>query len=319
MVECVRDAAAGRRRIRVRGAGTVARPPSPEAIDLSLAGLSGLHDLRPGDLVATADAGTPLEHLAGALGAHGLRFPLRPPDPAWRGTVGAVFAAAADGLAAREGWRAGDVLLGARAVLGTGEAVAVGAGVLKSVAGFEVCRLLTGSRGTLAAITRVTFRVEAVPPASRTLLGTFAEAQDARRAIRAADALPMAPRALVGRAQAGDHRVLVLLEGPGAAVDAAATRLADHGLADCDPEVLAAWTREGCGDGWCTGPSSRGDPFATRRPDASDYRVDVLRGRFAAHVPQSRSSAPPNALFERVRAAFDPGGVYEAGRGYGAR
>ena len=48
---------------------------------------------------------------------------------------------------------------------------------------------------------------------------------------------------------------------------------------------------------------------------------DLLRNRFTAFVtdPYDNVEAPASPLFERIRAAFDPDGVFQPGRGFGAR
>jgi glycolate dehydrogenase FAD-binding subunit len=322
LAETLRGCAAQGRRVRLSGGGLIARPPQGEAIGIWLCGPTGIVELREDDLVATARAGTGMAELDEELRARGRRFPLRPHDAGGRATVGGVFAAAADGLAARQGLRARDVLLGARAVLASGSTVSVGAKVVKSVAGLDVTRALVGSRGCLAAITEVTFRIEAIPQASVTLSGTFRSAAEAHAAVRAADACPLQPAGLVVVRHGKDARVDVLLEGPSAAVAAAARSLLSFGLDvhGDDWTALTAFAALEPPEGLVreTGRASRAAPLDSVPPDATAYLVDVLRQRFFAHVPPRTAPVRrSDLLLDRVRRAFDPGDVLQPGRGLG--
>ena len=324
LADTFRGCSAQGRRVRLSGGGVVARVPGAETLGVWMFGLSGFVDIRAADLVATAKAGTSLAEIATDLRERGRRFPLRPHDAGERATVGGVFAAGADGLASRLGFRARDVLLGARAVLSTGEIVFVGATVVKSVAGFDVCKALTGSRGCLAALTEVTFRVEAIPEAIVTWRGEFAGRGPAHGAVAAADALPLVPAAIVVSGTGGPVRVDVLLEGPRAAVAAAGARLATAGLREASGEweALTAFTAAEPPAGLVrtTGPALRAAPLDALPLGTAAYVVDVARGCFTAHAPQ-RAEPPrvPDALIERVRHAFDPAATFEPGRGIGAR
>lgn len=320
--DTLRGCSAEGRRVRLSGGGLVAKKGEGELLGVWMFGISGVVEIRENDLVATARAGTSLFEIAGELSERGRRFPLRPHDAGDRATVGGVFAAAADGLSGRLGFRARDVLLGARAVLPGGQVVSVGAKVVKSVAGFDVCKALVGSRGCLAAITEVTFRIEAIPEVSATLTGTFDGHAAAHAALAAAGSLALQPSALVASPQEDGVRVDVLLEGPRAAVAEASRRLAEKGLAEAEGD-WATLTAFAALDprtslALVVSPSPREAPLDALPKGAELYLVDVLRGRSYAHVPPE--SAPKRAihpLLEKVRLAFDPKGTLAPGRGIG--
>jgi glycolate oxidase FAD binding subunit len=323
LAETLRGSTNEGRRVRLSGGGLVAKNPPEGALGVWMFGITGIVEIREGDLVATARAGTSLFELGVELAERGRRFPLRPHDAGDRATVGGVFAASADGLSGRLGFRARDVLLGARVVLSNGDRVAVGAKVVKSVAGFDVCKALVGSRGCLAAITETTFRIEAIPEASETFAGVFRGNVAAHAAVAAADALPLAPSALVVSPQEDDLRVDALLEGPGAAVAEAGRRLTRVGFAK-DAGDWANLTSYAALDPRTkhvrvVGRAPRAAPLDAVPQGAHSFLVDVLRGRFYAHVADA--AAPPrplDELRERVLRAFDPSGTFAPGRGFGA-
>lgn len=320
LAETIRGASAERRPVRLSGGGLVARRADDSALGVWMAGISGVTSIREGDLVAAARAGTSLWELNGELAERRLRFPLRPHDAGDRATVGGVFAAAADGLRARLGFRARDLLLGARAVLATGERVFVGANVVKSVAGFDVCKAFVGSRGCLAAITELTVRVESVPEAEATLAGDFAAETETVAAVAAADALPLAPAGLVVTPRDEGFHVEALVEGPRAAVAAAAKRLEGAGFAEAPGDWATATAFAALppptGHRRVVRPARRTAPLADVPRDAVSFVVDVLRGRSYAHVPGAEEEAAAlDPLAERLRAALDPERTFAPGWG----
>jgi FAD/FMN-containing dehydrogenase len=323
--ETLRGCSAQSRRVRLSGGGLVAKDPSEKSLGVWLFGITGVVEIREDDLVATARAGISIADLDSELRSRGRRFPLRPHDVGERATVGGVFAAGADGLRARLGFRARDMLLGARAVLPSGEVVFVGAKVVKSVAGYDVCKSLVGSRGCLAALSELTFRVEAVPEAGATLVGAFARRVEAHAAVAAIDSQAMQASGLVVSKQGDGFRVDALFEGPRAAVIETSRRMLKLGfqheagdwdrltsLAAVDPKppLVRASLR-----------ASRAAPLDCVPPAADAFVVDVLRGRCVAHVPApeltlaTEPARAGDALLERVRLAFDPASIFEPGRG----
>jgi glycolate oxidase FAD binding subunit len=316
LASLVRESVGG---VRVRGAASTGLQAAEGVLDLRLDALAGVVEYRPDDLVVTVRAGTTLDALDHVLREQRQRLPVAP----WRaaaGTIGGAVAAAADGLIGARGLRVRDVVLGARAVLGNGDVVRVGARVVKSVSGFDVTRALVGSRGTLAALTELTLRVEALPESTVELEVACDDADDVSAVCAAALGDPLEPRGLAIRC-AGDGAPIVVvaeLAGPARAVAAASRRLADVGFRESPAgRRLADWTehlaraphrrRAAC---------SRATPAASLR-GAPGAVCDVRQA--VTWLPESLAQpSTTSALWPALRAAFDPDLRLRPGRGLGA-
>ena len=89
-----------------------------------------------------------------------------------------------------------DYLLGLEAVLPSGEVIKAGGRPIKNVTGYDVTRLLCGSEGTLAVITKIIVKLIAKPEARRTLLVAFRSIEDASTTVSRIMAAGIVPRAL---------------------------------------------------------------------------------------------------------------------------
>lgn len=196
IAERVREAHAGARGLRVRGAGTwldAGRPTRGES--LSLADDRGIVEYVPGDLTLTARAGTPLADIVAATRRENQWLPLDP----WggdSGTLGATISTASAGPRSYSMGLPRDIVLGMEFVSGSGEVVRAGGRVVKNVAGFDLTRLLIGSWGTLGVITEVTVRLRARPEQTRTLvIRVSASALELNGLATSLRALPFTPLA----------------------------------------------------------------------------------------------------------------------------
>ena len=123
----------------------------------------------PADLVAIAEAGMTLREFQNRLAEAGQWLPIDPPDDG-SATIGGVVAAAQSGPQSLGYGPLRSFVIGMRAVLGDGRQIKAGGNVVKNVAGYDLCKLFTGSYGTLALISEVTFKLRPLPTETRTVV-----------------------------------------------------------------------------------------------------------------------------------------------------
>ncbi|HXA23178.1 MAG TPA: glycolate oxidase subunit GlcE [Acetobacteraceae bacterium] len=174
----VAEAAEAREPLLVVGNGTKSGMlrPVQAARSLSTRNHAGITLYSPNELVISARAGTPLAEIEATLAERGQHIIAEPPDlslvfgVAQPQTLGGVIATNLSGPR-RVAWGAmRDHVLGIRAVTGRGEVIRSGGRVLKNVTGLDLCKLLTGSHGTLGVITEVTLKVLPAPEAVGTVV-----------------------------------------------------------------------------------------------------------------------------------------------------
>jgi len=139
--------------------------PSQSDLTLDLSTLSGVTLYEPEELVLSAKAGTPIAEIEQLVAEKGQELAFEPLDygpilgqPAGAGTIGGVLAANLSGPRRIKAGAARDHFLGVTAVSGRGETFKSGGRVVKNVTGYDLCKLLSGSFGTLAAMTDVTIK-----------------------------------------------------------------------------------------------------------------------------------------------------------------
>jgi glycolate oxidase FAD binding subunit len=132
---------------------------------LDLSALSGVTLYEPAELVLSAKAGTPLAEIEALVAASAQQLAFEPMDygpllgaAAGAGTIGGAIAANLSGPRRIKAGAARDHFLGVSAVSGRGETFKSGGRVVKNVTGYDLCKLLAGSWGTLAAMTEVTMK-----------------------------------------------------------------------------------------------------------------------------------------------------------------
>jgi glycolate oxidase FAD binding subunit len=205
--------------------------PAQSDLTLDLSGLSGVILYEPEELVLSAQAGTPLDEIEALLAERGQHLAFEPIDygpllggaPS-NGTIGGVLAANLCGPRRISAGAARDHFLGFEAVSGRGESFKAGGRVVKNVTGYDLCKLMAGSWGTLAALTMVTIKTLPRPQTQATLLVPGLDDATAIRAMAAAMATSCdvsgtahLPAAVAGRIGLGEGRSLTLLRLEGVA------------------------------------------------------------------------------------------------------
>src|SRR5450755_683944 len=192
--QVVRAALASEQPLEIIGHGgkrLIGQPMATNAL-LDLSALNAVTAYEPNELIITVQAGAPLADVLSLIDSRNQQFAFEPvntsqllgtPDT---GTIGGMIGA---GLAGPRRIRAGgarDHLLGAHAVSGFGDSFKAGGRVVKNVTGYDLCKLLAGSWGTLAVMTEVTLKVMPRPESERTLLLRGLDDIKAVRAMTAA-------------------------------------------------------------------------------------------------------------------------------------
>jgi glycolate oxidase FAD binding subunit len=168
--ERIREAAAQKRALRIRGGGTkdfYAYQLEGEPLDVSA--YRGVVDYEPSELVMTARAGTPLSEIEDALAAGGQMLACEPPYFGPQATLGGCVAAGFSGPRRASAGSLRDFVLGTRVLNCMAEDLRFGGQVMKNVAGFDLSRVMTGSFGTLGVILEVSLKVLPRPEEETTL------------------------------------------------------------------------------------------------------------------------------------------------------
>jgi glycolate oxidase len=251
---------ATRRRVPVvpRGAGSnlcAATVAERGGIVLVLTRMNEILEISPGELLARVQAGVTTAELADAAAARGLLYA---PDPGSRtvSTVGGNVATCAGGLRGLKYGVTRNYVLGATAVLPTGEIIRTGGRLWKDVAGYDLTRLLTGSEGTLGVLTELTVALLPMPAATNTGVAYFPSLAAAGRAVDAIIGDGIVPATLefldakcIGAveeyANLGlrlDAGALLLFgdDGPADVVDRNLARIGEHSTANGAMEVTLA-------------------------------------------------------------------------------
>jgi glycolate oxidase FAD binding subunit len=265
--QAVRAAIASEQPLEIIGHGSkrlIGQPMATNAL-LDLSALNAVTSYEPNELIITVQAGAPLADVLSLIDSKNQQFAFEPintsvllgtPDI---GTVGGMIGAGLAGPRRIKAGGARDHLLGAHAVSGFGDSFKAGGRVVKNVTGYDLCKLLAGSWGTLAVMTEVTLKVMPRPESERTLVLRGLDDVTANKAMTAALGSPFdvsgaahvpgsAFRGSVGGlgdlGAAGDAVTLVRLEGITASVAhraaALGQALAPYGQAEIFEDAASA-------------------------------------------------------------------------------
>jgi glycolate oxidase FAD binding subunit len=192
--QVVRAALAGEQPLEIIGHGSkrlIGQPMATNAL-LDLSDLNAVTSYEPNELIITVQAGAPLADVKSLIDSKNQQFAFEPMDTAPLlgtpdiGTIGGMIGAGLAGPRRIKAGGARDHLLGAHAVSGFGDSFKTGGRVVKNVTGYDLCKLLAGSWGTLAVMTEVTLKVMPRPESERTLVLRGLDDVAANRAMTAA-------------------------------------------------------------------------------------------------------------------------------------
>ncbi|RZJ11183.1 MAG: glycolate oxidase subunit GlcE [Rubrivivax sp.] len=347
----LRDAVLAGQPLRITGHGSKDfYGEVPQGEPLSTLALSGVTAYEPSELFVSALAGTPIYDVEALLAQHHQRFAFEPPRFGGKGTVGGMVAAGLSGPARPALGSVRDHLLGAVLINGKGELLSFGGTVMKNVAGFDVSRALAGSMGQLGLITEVTLKVLPLPQSVATLRFEF----DQAAALMALNRWGGEPLPIEASAW-WDGALLVRLAGAHAAVEAAARKLGGDvipnelagafwmGLRHHSDEFFAGAERAVAGGArlwrlsvpsttpelklhgeqlvdwggaqrWVVAPLP--PPVVRDAVGAVGGHATLFRAQAKTGGAFARLSPPLAVIHHRLKAAFDPHGVFNPGRLY---
>jgi FAD/FMN-containing dehydrogenase len=150
---------------------------------VSMQRLDQIVEHEPADLIAVAQAGVKLTDFNAKLVENGQWLPLDSPDDG-RATIGGVVATGLGGPQQFGYGRPRHSVIGMKVVLADGSLIKAGGRVVKNVAGYDLCKLFTGSYGSLGIITEVNFKLRPRPAQEATVIAT-GTTEDLRKVIDA--------------------------------------------------------------------------------------------------------------------------------------
>ena len=348
LVESVKSARAAGESLNICGFGSksfMGREARGEA--LSITGHSGIVSYQPVELVITVRAGTSLSEIQIALDEQGQMLSFEPPGYAPEASIGGTLATNSCGPARPWFGSIRDMVLGIRLINGRGEHLRFGGEVIKNVAGYDASRLQAGAMGTLGIVTELSLKVLPRPAASITLVVD----SDAAEALSTMNRLAGKPKPLSGACWVGG-RLMLRLSGSSAVVEGAAAQWqgtalqrdeADRFWSDLANQRLSFFAGEQ--PLWRFSVNSNAVATAPAESPDVDWLLDWggaqrwLRGAFDASELEALATAAggqvalfrggdrsgevghtmPASLRElhrRIKASFDPHGLFNPGRLY---
>ena len=255
----------------------------------------GVVSHQPEEMIVRVRAGTTVAELDTVLAAGGQMTPLDAADPE-RATVGGVLAVG------HSGWRrlrygpVRDTVLETHYISARGTVIKAGAPVVKNVTGYDLCRLLVGSLGTIGFLAEVVLRALPRPAASCWLVGQGEPGEVRRRLFRPSSVLW------------DGAQVWVLLEGHPADVAAERAALGGQFHETDGPPPRPAGAR------LSVRPSSIIAAVGDAQPGSFVAEIGVGTVHFREPGPPGQPDPSTAELHARVKRAFDPTGRLNPGR-----
>ena len=220
----VRDANSAQTAVYPIGGGTsldYGLTPHRSGIGISTTALNRIIDYPARDMTITVEAGITMSQLAETLAVERQWLPVDVPQPD-QATIGGVIACAASGPRRFGYGTMRDYVIGISAVDGQGMPFKGGGRVVKNVAGYDFCKLLTGSLGTIGVITQATLKIRPLPQRSTLIACDVPDLVVAERLLAAlvtSHVPPIAIQLVAGPIWKTTGKLIVGLEGTNTEVD----------------------------------------------------------------------------------------------------
>jgi glycolate oxidase FAD binding subunit len=230
-----------------RGSGTkMGMGGIPKKVDiiLSTSRLNRITDSDCENLTLSAESGITLNEVQKSLAKVGKGYflPLDPPYTE-KATLGGIVATNSSGPKRLLYGTARDMIIGTKAVFPDGDIVVSGGKTVKNVSGYDMCKLLIGSFGTLGILCELTFKLLPLPEKEATLLLSFARIEEADgfvRELRGSQLIPSSIETLSAIAVSkmrysismppnGNYLVAIGLEGVAESIDRQASEMGEMG------------------------------------------------------------------------------------------
>jgi glycolate oxidase FAD binding subunit len=263
----------------------------------------------PEDMTVSVEAGITLAQLQQRLAEHKQWLPIDPPRGATL-TIGALLAANKSGPRRFGFGTIREHLLGLKVVLADGRVVKAGGKVVKNVAGYDLCKLFVGNRGTLGVIVEATFKVLPQPESEVALQRTTNDLDELGALLRQINESPLTPVVLDLYGTSTAHSLVVGLAGSREDVEWQRERAQGLGLQDTTSFAYnESFSQSGEPPQMVSVlPSKAIETIKTL--GAQSYVARAGNGVIYSRggKPGSRAQLPVD-LIHRVKETFDPNGV----------
>ena len=323
LAEIIKQAAAERWTVGAAGGMSLLRKPSANLI-VDTSRLDKIIEHEPADLIAIGQAGVKLTDFNDKLAENGQWLPLDPPNDG-RATLGGVIATGLAGPQQFGYGRPRGSVIGMTVTLADGNVIKAGGRVVKNVAGYDLCKLFTGSYGTLGIITELIFKLRPRPAREATIVatGSVKALISAGRTIINAKLFPVAAEILsttlgveIGMANGGSEVLLIRFAGNEKGVayqlEQALLQVKNSGVAarEVVTDDAQLWQK------LAAIPVKQQPSFAVRvlptklEESISSLRTSLWQAGVADGRIRTMNSAPPPApldpLSQRVKQQLDP-------------
>lgn len=158
-------------------------PATEPGVAVSTSKLTQVIDYPARDMTITVEAGIRVETLAELLKQERQRLPIDVPQ-AHRATLGGILACNTSGARRLGLGTLRDYVIGTSAIDAAGSLFKSGGRVVKNVAGYDICKVLVGSLGTLGIVTQVTLKLRPIPESTLWLWAGFSRFDDLEEVLQ---------------------------------------------------------------------------------------------------------------------------------------